>query len=460
MPAPSCATRRHCWVPTTLKSEPLILGLDLGTTNIKALLVTPGGRIVGEGSAPVDVVHGPGGLVEQDLNQIWRATIAAIRRAGNGRRVAAVGISSQGGALQLLSPTGQTVGRVVSWMDQRGKPEDDRLTKQLGSAWFSKHIGHGLSGVAVGQLLRLRRSHRIHNVGFVGDQIVGRLCGRPAHDATSLAICMLYNPWRRGTDPDVMKLVGLTDAQLPALLSARTPAGGLTRQAAKLTGLPAGIPVSAAVHDQYAATLGCGAVRPGDLMLGTGTAWVLLATTDRLRPPVIPQACVSTHVVDGLYGQLMSMVNGGSAVKWVLGVTGLRGDLDELMRSVPPGCDGLRVRPLLVANGPAEIAGLTLAHTKQHLLRATVEGLARELSRYLDMAGIKAKRLVMTGAAAASTVTPGIVAGITGLPVTCAAASATSAVGAAVIGRGLLEPKKDLAELSLAMTGRGRQGRR
>lgn len=445
-----------------LKSEPLILGLDLGTTNIKALLVAPSGRIVAEGSAPVPVLHGPHGLVEQDLDQIWRATLLAIRHAGRPaerRRVGAVGVSSQGGALQPLDERGRPRGRVISWMDRRGATEDERLTRELGAAWFARHIGHGRSGVAIGQILRLRRQSPPAAVGFVGDRIVGRLCGRPSHDATSLAIAMLYNPWRRTAEPMLLKRLGLSESRLPPLLSARTAAGGLSRAVARHTGLPPDIPVSTAVHDQYAATLGCGAVRLGDLMLGTGTAWVLLATTDRLRRPVVPQACVCSHLVEGLFGQMIPLVNGGSAVQWVLQLTGLRGSLDKLMRSVPPGSEGVRVRPLFAANGPGEITGLTLGHTSRHLLRATVEGLACELNRHLGWlrrGGLEARRLVMTGGAASSEVTPQIVADVTGLPVTCAAVSATSAFGAAVLGRGLLEPRRSLIGLALGMTSPGR----
>ena len=89
------------------------------------------------------------------------------------------------------------------------------------------------------------------------------------------------------------------------------------------TGLRAGIPVSAAIHDQYASALGTGAVRAGTVMVGTGTAWVLLAVNDRLAAPVIDEAFVCHHVVDGLCGQILSLVNGGSAFTWALHLLGL-----------------------------------------------------------------------------------------------------------------------------------------
>ena len=102
-------------------------------------------------------------------------------------------------------------------------------------------------------------------------------------------------------------------------------AGGLQPEVARDTGLRAGIPVSAAIHDQYASALGSGAVRAGTVMVGTGTAWVLLAVNDRLAPPVIDEAFVCHHFVEGLCGQILSLVNGGSALTWALNLTGLGG---------------------------------------------------------------------------------------------------------------------------------------
>ena len=106
-----------------------------------------------------------------------------------------------------------------------------------------------------------------------------------------------------------------------------------------------GHPRFAAIHDQYAAALGTGAVRPGDVMFGAGTAWVLLAVSDQPAPPVLDDAFACTHVVEGLYGQLLSLGNGGTAFAWTLGLLGLEREapeeIDRLMASVPAGSDGL-----------------------------------------------------------------------------------------------------------------------
>jgi len=451
----------------------MLLGLDLGTTNVKALVTDFAGRQLGEGSCAVRLFQ-MGGGVEQDIEEIWMATRTAVREAVrlvDASAVKAIGVSSQGGALQLLDASGGPAGRVISWLDQRGAPFDDALSAELGQPWFAQRLGHGRAGLAIGQLLRLREVNPgllavPNRVGFVGDIIVSRLCGRAAHDGTSCSLTLLYNPARRDYDPDLLSRLGVTPAQLPALLPARAAAGGLLPAFAQETGLRPGVPVSAAIHDQYTAALAAGAVRAGTVMVGTGTAWVLLAVGAGLTAPATPDAFVCHHAAEQLWGQILSLENGGSALSWALDLTGhsaARGDeIDRLLESVPPGSDGLQCWPLLVAltvaglppNTKGRISGLQLSHRPGHLVRAVLEGLAFELKRHIGLlrdSGLPIERLVLSGGAAASRVTPSLLADVTGLPLTCAGSRANSALGAAIIARGLCEPASPLAELAAEM---------
>jgi len=452
----------------------VLLGLDLGTTNVKAMLTDMDGAVHAIGAAPVQINHIADGGAEQDIEDIWSATLHAIGELGNQADLSiaqAVGVSSQGGAMQLLDGTGRPVGPVVSWLDGRGRAYDEQITAELGTEWFAEHLGHGGAATVVGQLLRLREQDPEllappNRIGFVGDVIVSRLCGRAAHDATSLSLCSLYNPSLGKEDPYLLDRLGISPEQLPDLLSTDIPAGTLLQEVAQTTSLPSGIPVSCAVHDQYACALGCGAVNPGDVMFGSGTAWVLLAVTDKLTHPVIDEAFVCRHPVQGLYGQILSLGNGGSAISWAIKTLGL-GDpddakIDEILLAAPPGSDGLRCMPLLAGTGAevtgqvdGRLAGLRLSHTPAHILRAVVEGLACELARYLRFLtndGMSARRLLMCGRAAGGSVTPQIISDVTTLPVECITVTDTSALGGAMIARSLLEPQTPLADISQAMT--------
>ena len=452
----------------------MYLGIDLGTTNVKALAVNSHGTIVAQGSAPVQRTATPDGGVEQDIEQIWNATCEAIHEVTGQvtcTEIQAVGISSQGGALQLLDSCAEPLGPVISWLDGRGKQYDRQFEEQVGEEYLIEHIGHNLSSMTLGQVLRLQKESpeklgAAAGVGFVGDVIVGRLCGRRAHDPTSLSIGMLYNPRLGQADADLLKCLKIDRKELPDLASVEESVGALLPEAARRTGLRAGIRVSPAVHDQYAASIGAGTVAQGDVLVGTGTAWVLLATTGQLMPPIAPRTFVCPHPFEGLYGQLLSMSNGGSAVQWALdvtGQTGLRGEeLDTMLASVPPGADGLRCWPLLMEGGQAissesvggRFVGLTLGHSASHLLRAVVEGLACELARHLNWyttAGAPMKRLVVSGPAAVSSVVPQILSDVTNRPVTCLSQPDMSAFGAATIARGLVEPDVPLRDLASAI---------
>lgn len=443
-------------------------GIDLGTTNIKALLVDETGAVVARNGAPVDIRHTADGGVEQDIEAIWSATLEALSGLGSGEQraaVKAIGISSQGGAMQITDSAGAPLGPVIGWMDGRGARYDADLNDRLGPEWFIQHLGHARSCLCLGQLLRLRSESpellaKDNRVGFVGDIVVSRLCGRGAHDASSLSIAWLYNPSLGDADPDVLALAGISADQLPTLLGVRESAGGLLPAVAEQIGLPAGVPVSPAVHDQYAAAVGCGSVTVGDVMFGAGTAWVLLANTDRLAPPVRGEAFVCTHVIDGLYGQMLSLVNGGSAFAWAADTLSLADrsshEIDALLAAAPAGSDGLRCTPTFAVGagadtGGAQLTGMHLSHTPGHVLRAVLEGLVCELARtlgFLTVADLPPARLVMTGGATASNVTPQIIADITSLPLVCCGEPDTSAFGAAVIARSLIEADTDLAALS------------
>jgi sugar (pentulose or hexulose) kinase len=454
------------------------LGIDLGTTNIKAQVAAEDGTIISSGSAYVKIAYTADGGAEQDLEDIWRGTVAAVRQAvasAEGPRVAAIGISSQGGALQVLDRAGRCVGPVIGWQDSRGRPWDSDLTARKGADWFAQHAGITKSMETVGQLLRLRSQGSLPDgfqVGWVGDIVVGRLCGRRAHDGTSLSESGLYNPKEGKEDAEILSILSLGADRLPDLLPVDRAAGGLLPDVAAALGLPAGIPVGPAVHDQYAAATGCGVVRAGDTMLGAGTAWVLLALSESLDPPVGGIALVGRHPAPGVFGQMLSMVNGGACITWALKTLNLGslgvGEIDALIAGAPAGSDGLRFRPLLSELGGAGLSpgtaglleGLRLGHTGAHVLRALVEGLACELGRYLDIlasGGVSVRRLVMCGKAASSTITPTIIADTTGLPVDCVAVSETSSLGAAVFARLLVEPRAGFLSLADAMKPRSRR---
>jgi len=122
----------------------MFLGLDLGTTNVKALVTDRDGRSLAHAAAPIALLHVGDGGVEQDMEAIEQATLAVLQqvaRSVDPSGIQAIGVSSQGGAMQVLDAQHRPIGRVISWLDQRGRPFDRTLMAELGREWFLEHVG-------------------------------------------------------------------------------------------------------------------------------------------------------------------------------------------------------------------------------------------------------------------------------------------------------------------------------
>jgi xylulokinase len=321
-----------------------------------------------------------------------------------------------------------------------------------------------------GQLLRLRAQRPLvlgapNGVGYLGDAIVGRLCGRRAHDATSLSAAGLYNPRRRKVEPRLLEELELGRDRLPALLGPREAAGKVRNDVARRTLLPAGVPVSAAVDNRYAAALTARVTAVGEALLLAGGAWTLLAVTDRLGEP-LPGGSVCQHLVDGLAGQLVDLEAGDSAVGWALDQLNLRASSSEeiarMVTAAGVGGAGLkfqlrRTDPQedLPPGAPGRLLNATADHKTGHGLRAIIEALAMELAcrlRELAERGVRVSRLTVVGRSPAALAVPQIVADVTGLPVAYGLEGDPAATGAAILARGLLERRKPLADLARQMS--------
>ncbi len=402
------------------------LGIDLGTSNIKAVLLDRYGRVIARGDARVLREELADGTVEQDISQIYSAlceTIKQITAKYSSDKIRAVGVSSQGGAVVPLDENNRPLGRVISWLDTRGAEYNNRLTEKLGAEFFVSHTGYTEATMFPGQFLRLKSERpdfcaQIKSWGFVGDVVVGMLTGQRVHDHTSLSIAGLLNPYEKQADVQLLAELGIHAEQLPNLQNAFSVAGRITPQASTETGLKEGTPVSPAVHDQYAAAIAGGVTEVGEIMLATGTAWVILAVTDKILPPVTSRAFSCPHPVEGLYGQMIPLGTGGSEIQYQMQEIGLSSYTVDQVDNF-----------LADAKSPVYAAVKRLAE---------LTGKQFELLRD---SGIIVKHVTLTGPAAVSKVTPKIIQDVTGLEVNCFTEPAASAYGAALIAERLENPE-------------------
>jgi len=427
-----------------------VIGLDVGTTGTKAILFDKTGKIHGQGYLEYDLNVRPGGYVEQSAKDWKKAIVHAVRTACRDvapESVAAIGLSTQGSSLAVCDSVSEA-DNVITWMDGRAVAEAETLATAFGpDGMYRKSGWPSAPGGDASKILWLKnRGMLTGKEKFVSTLSYANhfLTGRYATDPTNGAIRQLFSVPERKWDEEILSHLGITEESLPEVLPTGALVGNLTKEAAGELGLTEAVQVFNGAHDQYCAALGCGAVCPGDMMLATGTTWVVLGVTDQLRYTK-SHICPGVHPAGG-YGAMASQVNAGSALKWWHSQTGdsYKAFDEEAQKRQESAADLFWV-PYLAGSGfpdpdpekRSRIVGLSLHHDKYDLARALMEGVAFETRRVMEeytREGISADRLMMTGGATRSAFWSGIVAAVLSeCSVFVSDCSDTSCLGAAMI---------------------------
>jgi len=445
----------------------LVLGIDIGTTLVKAALCAPDGSCLGIGEAPQGVSCPRPGYAEQSPEGWWSGLSRAVRTALDranvpGHRVASVGLATQGGTFALFDADGRPRGPALVWSDSRlrSTPASRELAEEHFRVTGVSHRGMTPAGI---EWIRANRQDWLappYRIAFVPDYLSFRLTGRWVSDPTNLAISNLLELLGGDVALPVLSRVDVPREALAETRRAGETAGPLTSAAAAELGLRECIPVAVPAHDQYAAALGAGCVNPGELLLSAGTAWVLLLTS---AEPVLDRGSSfwpGPHIERDRWGLLGAISSGCSTLEAALALTGQQPDWDEVSRGVsdvPAGSDGLLLVPHLIGRtlpsldtaARGALLGWSPGHRREHLWRAAMEGLALETRvacDYLAQQGAGTSTLRMVGGAARSPVWPGIVASVLDLPVQVFPGGDTAVRGAACLARRALgEPDLPLS---------------
>ena len=307
---------------------------------------------------------------------------------------------------------------------------------------------------------------RAHQFISTEEYINMRLTGRSVADPTNAAMRQLINVAASDWDDTLLLLAGLTRSRLPECLPTGALIGSLTRDASEALGLPAGVKIYNGAHDQYCAALGSGAVTPGELLLSTGTTWVVLGVAE--KPLFTPSHIApGVHPVPGLYGNIASLNSAGSALKWFRKLTGEDfSALDAEAEKRRDSAEGILFYPYYAGSGfPHHIpevkaccVGMELMHDKYDLARALMEGVAFEARWTLEefsAHGADVRRLKLVGGAAKSALWSSITCDVTGCELQIPAEKDTCCIGAAMIaavGSGICSDYFDAARRMVRYT--------
>lgn len=320
----------------------MYLGLDIGTTSTKAILIDAAQRTLARAEASYPTAYPAPGLAEQDPAHWIEATrqvCAALASDAPAAlaRVAAVGMSGQMHSLVALGQGGRPLRPAILWSDTRGAPECRALMRDV------QDIGR-ISGViampsfTAPKLLWLRRHEpqvfdRLRLVLLPKDYVRLWLTGEGATDMSDASGAQLLDGANRAWSRPIMEAVGLAPEQLPLLLEGSAVSGRLRHDLASDLGLPAGIPVAAGGGDVATGALGAGCVDHGASLISLGTGSNIVVAQDRYAPR--PETILHdfAHCVPGRWYQMAGMLNGAGCLAWAARLTG-EPDIGGLLRRV------------------------------------------------------------------------------------------------------------------------------
>ncbi len=436
------------------------LGIDVGTTAVKALVVDESGAVAGEAESPLEVSVPNPGWAEQDPADWWRGTIEAVRAACAGagvRGVEAIGLSGQMHSSVLLDGADSVLRPAILWNDVRTTAQCRFITDTVGKTGLRRLVGNpALEGFTAPKLLWVRDEEprlfdRTRTVLLPKDYVRLLMTGEKVTEPSDAAGTLLFDVRRGLWSHEMASALQLDIAMLPAVLGSTSVTGRLTPAAAEALGLRQGTPVAGGGADNAAAAVGSGVVGQGALQTSIGTSGTVVAPIERLRVDPGMRIHSFNHAVDDTWYLMGVVLSAGAALVWfrraLAGPERATSAYDELIAEAmdtPPGADGLTFLPYLTgertphadSNARGVFAGLHAGHERGHMVRAVLEGVtfalrdSLELMRRLE---VDAREAVAVGGGARSAAWRQMQADVLGVPVVTVGPSGGAPYGAAVL---------------------------
>jgi len=444
----------------------LLLGIDVGTTGLKAVLCDADGTIMAQAAQEYPTAFPHPNWAEQDPRDWWLAACAVLPRVLSAARcdpraIAGIGVSGQAPDLVPVDQAGEAVGPAMIWLDRRSEPQCGWLREHVGGEMVAATNGCRIDPYNLAPKLLWFQEHRpevyrsTHAILQANGYLIGRLTGALAMDVTNGPLTLFFDSRRLCYSEALAGAMGIDLERMPRLAGSAEVVGEVTPEAAAATGLAAGTPVVAGACDGAAAALETGVMCAGEAvdMIGQSTV-VSLCSSE----PYLGQELISLiHPVPGRYLVLGALVASGGSLRWFrdqlgeverLAAQNLGVDPFELLSqeaaSSPPGANGLVFLPYMFGErspiwdsaARGVFFGLSLATKKADMVRAIMEGAAFGLRHNLEVAaraGFVANSLRCVGGGARSAVWNQIKADVLQMPVHLPRAASGAAQGDAMM---------------------------
>ncbi|AWK88226.1 xylulokinase [Azospirillum thermophilum] len=405
----------------------MYLGIDLGTSGVKAVLVDEAQRFVGQAAAPLEVGRPHPLWSEQDPEDWWTATGRAVAalRAAHPREMAAVrgvGLSGQMHGATLLDASDRVLRPAILWNDGRSGDECRELERRVPE--LRRLTGNrAMPGFTAPKLLWVARHEpdrfaATAHVLLPKDYLRLRMTGDHASDLSDSAGTLWLDVGRRCWSAEMLAATGLDEAQMPRLYEGSQATGTLRAEVAAGWGVPAGTPVAAGAGDNAAGAVGVGVVAPGSAFLSLGTSGVIFVSGDRFSPNPDRGVHAFCHALPRRWHQMSVMLSAASCLTFAARLTGADDEAALLREAEADVAAGSDIGPLVFLpylsgertphNDPhakGVFFGLTHDSGRSALARAVLEGVAFAFAdglEVLEEAGDRVERLLVIGGGARS----------------------------------------------------------
>lgn len=446
----------------------MLLGIDAGTTSVKAGLFSPDGRCLGIGRQEYQLETPAADRVQLDPEVYWQACRDTVREAlahsgAQPEQVRALAVSSQGETIITLDSQGNAIYPALVWLDNRADGQAAFLAKRFGADVYDRTgIPEILPTWSACKILWIRQNEpqvfaRAARFVLVQDYLIYRLTGKVVTDGSIACTTLNYDLTRNAWWEEVQDAIGIHTSQLPDIVDPGTMVGTLTPAAAMELGLTSRTIVVTGGMDQSVGAIGAGNIQPGIVSEATGAALVIQATiSDPLldKSKVVPVYC---HSVPGRFLFAPVCPTAGLAFKWLRDSffqdevilagkekTDAYDLLTRLAQEVPPGADGLVMLPHLMgafspepnAVARGSFTGFTLSHTRAHFVRALLEGVAfmlRQNLEFIERTGMEIHQIRSMGGGSRSALWNQIKANVCNRPVVTLVNEETGLLGDAIL---------------------------
>ncbi len=393
------------------------LGLDVGTTGAKALLIDESGKVTGTASSEYPMFNPRPFWSEQNPEEWWNAVKISFQKIIAGSsitrdEVKGIGLTGQMHGLVLLDKYGKVIRPCIMWNDQRTAAECEEIISLIGFNKILNITGNAvLPGFTAPKILWVRKNEpeiyeKTAHILLPKDYIRYRLTNEFATDVSDASGTLLLDVNNRGWSNDILSGLDLPESWMPAVHESPEVTGFLTGEAAEAMGLAEGIPVVAGAGDQAAGGVGTGTVKNGIVSVVLGTSGVVFAHTDKLR--IEPEGRLHSfcHASPGTWHVMGVTLSAAGSFKWFRDTfcehekdvtlqrkTDVYELLTEQASEIPAGSEGLIFLPYLTGertpypdpDAKATFTGITVRHNKKHFIRSVLEGVTYSLKDCLEL---------------------------------------------------------------------------